>query len=180
MREIFEDKFKTLDLDTRQKIYSIIRDTPGIHFRELQRRSNQAVGALQYHVDVLLKKNLIRAERLGKFVRFFPVEQEPPAEEKITLSLLRQENVRKIILLLLSKKNVSIQKISAFLDLNPSTVFFHLQKLENANLLVRKRKGKKVYFSLINPEKAKELIIDYRHSFLDELVDSFVELWTQI
>jgi len=180
MREIFEDKFKALELDTRDKIYAIIRNAPGIHFRELQRRSNQAVGALQYHIDVLLKKNLIRAEKQGKFVRFFPVEQEPTQEEKTTLSLLRQDNVRKIILLLLSKKYVSLEKISAFLELNPSTVSFHLQKLQQANLLIKKRKGRKIYFSLVNPEKAKELIIDYKHSFFDSLVDSFVELWEKV
>ena len=42
-------------LTPRDKIYSIIVQNPGLHFREIQRRTNIATGALQYHLEYLKK-----------------------------------------------------------------------------------------------------------------------------
>ena len=179
VREVFEDKSRILQLDSRKKIYNIIKKSPGIHFRELKRRSKQAVGALQYHIDILDKHHLIKIKKEGKFARFFPVESNLSEEEKTTLSFLRHETTRKIILLLLTKKNVTNKRISAFLELSPSTISFHLQKLEEDNMIQKTRKGKMPYFSLVDQQKAKELLISYKKSFLDELVDSYVELWQE-
>jgi predicted transcriptional regulator len=45
---------------------------PGIHFRELQRIVRLANGSLQYHLDVLTRKGLLRKLKQGGYCRFFP------------------------------------------------------------------------------------------------------------
>ena len=175
-----DNREKALTLEVRKRISREISRSPGIHFRELQRRTHLAVGSLQYHLEVLQKVHLIKARKKGKFVRFFPVIGEQTEEEKETLSLLRDESVRKIVLLLLSKDKANNKQISDFLELSPSTVSFHLQKLGETGLIEKKRQGRQTFFALSEPEKAKEIIIGYRKSFLDEMVDSFVEVWQQM
>ncbi len=177
---MFDDREKVLKLEVRKKIMKEIAKSPGIHFRELQRRTKLAVGSLQYHLDVLQKVHLIKTVKKGKFVRFFPVIGEQTEEEKETLSFLRDDSVRKIVLLLLSKEQVNNKQISDFLALSPSTVSFHLQKLEEGGLIVKHRQGRQTFFSLIEPEKARELLIGYKKSFLDDMVDSFVEVWQEV
>jgi len=174
------DRDRALVLTTRKRLFDEIRAFPGIHFRELRRRTGLAIGSLQYHLDVLCKVRLIRAEKKGKFLRYFPLINEPNREEKETLSLLHEKNVRKIVLFLASKKRVTNKRLARFLHLSPSTVSFHMQKLLAANIVTKQRKGKRTYFSLVNPTLAKELIVTYRKSFLDKLVDSFVETWQEI
>lgn len=174
------DREKALALETRRKLFEEIRRFPGIHFRELRRRTGLAIGSLQYHLDVLCKTRLVRAEKRGKFIRYFPLIGEPSKEERETLSLLREKNVRKIVLYLADKKRATNKQLARFLELSPSTVSFHISKLISAGLVAKHRKGKKSYFVLANPELVKDVIITYKKSFLDKLVDSFVETWEGI
>ena len=174
------DRDKALELPTRKKLYSEIKKAPGIHFRELKRRTGLAIGALQYHLDVLVKARIIKAQKRGKFIRYFSVVGEHSESEKLTLGLLREESVRKIVLLLIEKKRATNSQLSRFLELAPSTVSFHMQKLLKAGLVEKKRTPKRTYFYLVNPGEAKGLLVSYKKSFLDELVDSFVEMWEEI
>ena len=59
-------------LEHRIRISGLILNSPGLHFREIQRRLSIATGALAYHLRVLADSGLIRSERHGRFLRFFP------------------------------------------------------------------------------------------------------------
>jgi len=174
------DREKALELPTRKKLYSQIKRAPGIHFRELKRRTKLAIGALQYHLDVLEKTRLIKVEKSGKFRRYFLTESRHTESETITLSLLREESVRKIVLLLIEKKRATNRQLSRFLELAPSTVSFHMQKLLKSGLVEKRRTKKRTYFILVNPDESKALLTSYRKSFLDDLVNAFVETWEEI
>ena len=50
-----DDFEEALALEVRRKIYEEIKASPGLHFRELQRRVGLATGSLQYHLDYLAK-----------------------------------------------------------------------------------------------------------------------------
>lgn len=169
-----------LFLDTRQRIFNLIEQNPGLHFREIQRRTNLAVGSLQYHLDYLVKKNLIKIEKRGKFTRYYTVGGVQLGESQATMSLLRQESLRKIAIFLLTKKRANNTKISEALGLSPSTISWHLEKLTTAGIIEKKRKGRKIFYKLVNPEETANLLRIYRKSFVDELVDNFVEIWEQI
>ena len=55
-----------------------------------------------------------------------------------------------------------------------------MQKLLKAGLVEKRRTPKRTYFYLVNPDEAKGLLVSYKKSFLDELVDSFVEMWEEL
>ncbi len=171
---------EALALDVRNKIYRAISKNPGLHFRELQRRSKVATGSLQYHLEFLQKRHLVRADRQGKFVRYYSVRGRQLGELQPIMNLLRQESLRKIMLFLLTKKRANNEKIAAVVGLSPSTVSWHMLKLVEAGIVEKRRVGRKTFFYIIEPERTAELLRSYKRSFLDEMVDGFVAMWEEL
>jgi len=164
-------------LSPRDKIFSTIIQNPGLHFREIQRRVDIATGALQYHVDYLKKKHLIYEKKEGKFSRFY-AHQEEKIDEKL-MNLLRQDQVRQIVLFLLTKRRATIKTIVKEMDISASTTKFHLKKLLDREVVVGKEQQGKTFYSLKEKEPIMVLLINYKESFLDALVDSFVGIWEE-
>lgn len=175
-----EDAPETLNLESRNKVYQIIEQSPGLHFRELQRRSGLAVGALQYHLETLQKNHLIRVEKQGGFNRYFSVRGTQLGASEKTMALLRQESARKIIIFLLEKKQASNFDIATAVQLSASTVSWQLAKLAEAGVVSEKRAGKKKMFFVNNPNETANLLVNYKKTFFDSLVDNFVETWQEI
>ena len=175
-----EQLSEALALGARNKIYRAISKSPGLHFRELQRRTKIATGSLQYHIDFLLKRHLINAEKNGKFVRYYSTRGPQLGEDKVTMGLLRQQSLRKIILFLLTKKRANNEKIAAAVGLSPSTVSWHMVKLVQGNLVEKRRVGRKTFFYIKDADNISALLSSYKKSFLDEMVDSFVDIWDEM
>jgi predicted transcriptional regulator len=175
-----EEKPESLALESRRKICEIIEQNPGLHFRELQRRSGSAVGALQYHLDTLQKNHLIRVEKQGRFNRYFSIRGVQLGGNEKTMSALRQESARKIIIFLLGKKEATNFDIAAAVQLSASTVSWQLSKLVDAEVAGEKRAGKQKLFFVNNPEETAKLLVDYKKTFFDSLVDNFVDTWQGI
>lgn len=177
---------KALQLDVRKRIYEIIETSPGLHFREIQRRSSLAVGSLQYHLDYLQKHHIIRTQTEGKFVRYYAVrgpsvETHPQAQVgQNMMAYLRHASTRKIIIFLLTEKRANNERIAEHIQLSPSTTSWHLDKLVEADILVRQREGRKTFFALTNPESARHLLVNFKQSFFDQAVDNFVELTMEL
>ncbi len=175
-----EQLSEALALGARNKIYRVISKSPGLHFRELQRRTKIATGSLQYHLDFLMKRRLIKAEKRGKFVRYYSTRGEQLGEDEGTIGLLRQPSLRKIILFLLSKKRANNEKIAVAVGLSPSTVSWHMLKLVQGGLVVKRRVGRKTFFYIQGADRIAGLLSTYKRSFLDEMVDSFCEIWDEM
>ena len=171
------DLEETMALSPRDRIYSMIIQNPGLHFREIQRRVDIATGALQYHIDYLKKKHLIYEEKEGKFSRFY-AHQEQKVNEKL-MNLLRQDQVRQIVLFLLTKRRATIKTIVQEMNLSTSTTKFHLQKLLDGEVVLEKSQQGKTFYSLKEKEPIMEILIIYKKSFLDSIVDNFVEIWEE-
>ena len=165
-------------LDVRKKIYNSLKRSPGLHFRELQRRTKLATGSLQYHLDYMLKRHLLKQEKDLKFTRFYLVRDSFEGQKE--MNVLRQESLRKIVLLLLEKKRANNTQVSRWIGVSPSTASWHLSKLLEKGVVEKTKKGRKAVYTLVEPEKAKEILVKYKRSFLDEMVDNFVEVWQQI
>ncbi len=167
-----------LQLDARKKIYNTIKKNPGLHFRELQRRVGIATGALQYHLDFLSKRHLVKNEKETKFIRYYLVRQQ--FEDTELMSLLRQESMRKILVFLTQKRFASNPSISSGIELSPSTTSWHIEKLVESGIVEKAHRGRKTFFKVKDKGRVAHILVDYRKSFLDEMVNNFVEVWEEI
>ena len=168
-------KKEILELDTRRKIYEVIRKFAGSHFREIERKSNLPSGTVKHHLIYLKKHGLIKEEKDGNYCRYFPISFK---ENKKLLGLLRQKRVREIILSILIHKNCNHKQIVQAVEISPSTVSWHLKKLVEKNIIRSIKERRKTFYSIIiDEEEIIKLLITYQESFLDVLVDSVIEMW---
>jgi predicted transcriptional regulator len=171
-----EHEKKVLELNTRKKIFDTVIRSAGSHFREIERRSGLSTGSVKYHLDYLTRHGLIRSEKDRNSLRYFP--REFRFEDQTLLSILRQKSARDILLFVLTNKQCNHQQIVQASGLSPSTVSWHVKKLEHAQILHVRRKGRMTFYEIsIDEDDIIKLLITYRNSFLDTMVDKVVEMW---
>ncbi len=173
IKAYFEKEKEVLLLDIRKRIYLSIERFPGLHFRELQRKNGIGVGNLDYHLNYLEKTNLIKSEKSKGNKRFY-IRGLDDCERNI-LGILRQKNFRKIILQLLNQKNISHKEITDYLEISPSSVTWYISQLVERTVLVMFEEENRKYYELNNKEEIIKVLIAYKESFVDRLVDNFVE-----
>lgn len=154
--------------------------SPGLHFREIQRRLHLANGALEHHLRTLLRSGSLESERDGQFVRFYP----PPIrhEERVYISILRQPRLREIITFLILRPGSDYRTIAQELNLSPSTITWHLKRLQQVGVVTRGKKNDSelICFQISEPERLTKILSAYRQSFLDKAVDSFLDTWENL
>ena len=94
------------------------------------------------------------------------------------MALLRQKSVRDILLYVLMHDNCNHEQIVQSVRLSPSTVSWHLKKLEVSGTILSRQEGRKTHYCLaIDKNEITKLLIAYQESFLDSVVDNIVEMW---
>jgi predicted transcriptional regulator len=174
--ESHELRKKMLEVGIRQKLFTLISECPGIHFRDAQRRTKTATGNLSYHLEHLVKAGLLETVRDGKYLRYYACN-EMSFEQKGILEFVRRKTDRHILLFLLQNETSTNEQLSEILHLSPSTISWHIKKLVDANILDAKAVGRKIIYSIRDSEFVSKVLIKYKESFLDKLVDRFVEMW---
>lgn len=170
---------EALELDNRRKIFRFVSENPGTYFREIQSNLELATGVLEYHLGYLVKKKLLSTEKDGKKVRYF-VSQEVPHPDKRALGLMRQKTPRRITVHALLNPNCSFQDLLSEFGISKSTLSFHLKKLERAEILGSTRKGRKKFYRVADPDETARILISYKSSFVDSVVDSFADVWLEV
>ncbi|MBI2580105.1 MAG: winged helix-turn-helix transcriptional regulator [Candidatus Aenigmarchaeota archaeon] len=172
-----EAQDRYLNLEVRRRLYNCISQSPGLHFREIQRRVGLATGSLDYHLHFLHKNGLLRTERQGKYLRYYTVAREWGEEERHVLSLLRNEKIRHILIYLIDNKKALPTRIAGHLNISNSTLSWYLKNLEEKGVITQTKRGRYRIYRVKEPEKIVKYIILHKASFLDEIVDRFAEAW---
>ncbi len=167
---------KSLELEKRKELYTLICASPGLHFREIQRRTESGTGQLDYHLEYLKKAGLVFSEKTGGYLRFYARTEITPDEKRI-LELLYHKSIRRILLQILENESCNHDALVKKLDISPSTISWHLNKIIDAGAVNKVVDGRKSVYSLADPELVVKVLIQYRESFMDSIVDRFIEMW---
>lgn len=173
------DEEAYVDIESRRSIYDCIRRSPGLHFREIQRRVGLATGSLDYHLHFLHKHGLVRTERTGKFLRYYPSNIAYAEQEKELLNLLRQETIRHILIYIIEKKRVNASRIASDLAISPSNLSRYLKILLEKNIVAQKKKGRFRFYAVADKKSIVSALVTYKASFLDKMVDRFIAAWEE-
>ncbi|MBI2045049.1 winged helix-turn-helix transcriptional regulator [Candidatus Pacearchaeota archaeon] len=174
--ENLNHKFReAITLDNRRKIYDLVRSNPGCHFREIERKIKMPYGTLRYHLNFLVKKELLIEKKDDNNIRYFSMEFN--SGDYDILSLLRQGSIRKILVFLATSKYCAHKDIVSFTGLSPSTVSWHLNKLLRKKIIARDDSKNWNYRLILDKENIIRILIVYKESFLDSLVNKAIEMW---
>ena len=165
-----------LELENRRKIYQLVSKFPGMYLREIEKELGLAMGVLEYNISYLEKKEILMVEREGGRKRYF-VKEDISFGDKATIAILRQEIPRRIVLHLMLNPNASFQDVLAQFKISKSTLSFHMKKLTEANIVGTEKEGRNTFYTVIDPENTARIILTYKASFLDSVVDRFAEVW---
>jgi predicted transcriptional regulator len=172
---MFKDEI--LENQRRSKIYAIIKKSPGLHIRNLQRIMGIPLTSLQYHLNYMARRNVILEEKSEHYTRYYckPLE----SGDKKILSVLRQRRLREIVMMILVGKKAKYRFIVETLKLPPSTISFYLKHLLDNQIIVRTKIGYENVYTLTDEDRIVKILIAYQSSFLDTLVDKWASTWLE-
>ena len=164
------------ELETRKRVYDLVASSPGLHLREIERSSGLPLGVVRYHLERLQREGLIFAQEDRYFKRFFPKNRVPNVPTE-TMAVLRQQSLRRILLHLLNKPGATHEQLRTELQLPPSTLSTYLSTLVTKGTVRRERRGRENLYFVVDEESVIKVLLVYRPSFLDKLVDSAISLY---
>lgn len=132
-----------------------------------------SIGVLEYHLNNLVQRGLLTVDKGESFSRYFPGGQIDKSKQRI-LSALRQEIPRGMILFLLRKPGATHGELLANFSISGGTLSYHVSKLVSMGVMKVEKVGRESRMTVIDPDKVADLLIVYRRTFLDKLVDDFV------
>jgi predicted transcriptional regulator len=138
-----------------------------------------SVGDLQYHLHQLEKNGLISFHEEGQRKRYF-VKSEVEYEDREILSLMRMKTPRRIAIFLLLNPDSSFKMILSEFSFTKGALSFHLKRLLKANIIIKDKIGSEVVYRIADEDRVSRVLITYKSSILDEVLDGFVDIWTNI
>ena len=162
------------EVTTRRRIYEEIILNPGLHFRELQARLNMPTGVLEYHLSVLEREGIVVSKMDGRYRRLFPNTTMTRDERRI-MGILRSKIGRHIVIFLIENGKTKHGDLAKSLNISPSTLSYHISKLMKGGIIGREIAGRETYYFVLDEGIVARVIIKYRRSFLDILVDNFAD-----
>lgn len=170
-------KEEILENENRRKIYAVIEGSPGIHLRELQRVLNMPLTTMEYHLSYMSRKKIIYSETDTHYKRYYakPLDDE----DKKVISALRQKRLREIVLLILSNGKAKYQFMADYLKVPHSTLSFYLKYLVDNGILLKEKVGYETIYTVKDDDKVVKVLVAYKASFLDKLIDKAVAMWLE-
>jgi len=130
--------------ENRLNIINQILRNPGIHHNELLRNCDLQKGQLQWHLDVLLKYNIIKKEKYGQFTIYFPITTSFDANEYLENLIAKSKTTSEILTIIKENPGINSSEISRILNLSRNTVKYHIDKLSGEKLVRLTKKGRKI------------------------------------
>lgn len=168
-----------LGLASRRRIYDALVGAPGLHFRQLERTLSMAKGTLEYHLRQMERAELLVTREDGRYKAYYP-NADLDRRDRDVLYWLRQAMPRRIALEVAHEPGLTFQELAQRLPISKSTLSFHVHKLVGAGVLGGQPAGRSVAYDCTDPERIKRLVLRYRSSFVDDVVDRFAEAWLDL
>lgn len=156
----------------RAEILEAVATTPGIHLRGVERAVDLPLGQVVYHLDRLQRMGMVNSQRDRGFRRFYTTGDVARGEKR-WLAALRHETPRRIVLELLRQHGQSHKQLREAVGVAGSTLSFHLQRLVEAEILVRRRESGMVY-EVADAGTLRSVLAEHHASFGDPALDAYV------
>ncbi|MDD4127501.1 MAG: winged helix-turn-helix transcriptional regulator, partial [Methanomicrobium sp.] len=143
----------------KEELYSLIEGNPGLHYRELQRKSFLKNGTFEYHINQMESEGLIKSVKDKSKVRYFTTGFELSPDKLKYISVMKTESLRKIIFLIYFNVSMNNTEIADELELSKSVISENLKYLCEANIIEAKKTGKFTYYNV--SDKYSDRIFEY-------------------
>ncbi len=136
---------KILTKDTNPKLQEIvfyIKENPGCLESEVAEDLNLKRGTLRYYLARLNSDKRINTVKKGRIKGIFHITYSKAEDQKLLCLHKKNENRRKLIELLTKKPGITGQELSSELEIDKSTVHWHVKELHADNLVNFEKDGR--------------------------------------
>jgi predicted transcriptional regulator len=160
----------------RDQILNFVMKNPGYHFRGIQRALRVPTGVLQYHLNLLIKDNEIITREINGTTCYFP-NRTLKEEQFIIFSHLRNGVRNRILRVMLDGRARSPSELLKEVTVSAPTLSYHLSLMVEDGILEKILLEKGVGYRIKDLELFRGLILAYKESFADRLIQDFISLW---
>lgn len=133
-----------LENDVRRATYDAVVTSPGTHLAGVASLVNVAASTVRYHAHVLERAGLVRSETDRGKRRLYPAHGEVCAVG----TALTDQPAARLVRVVDEREPIRVGDIATALDRAPSTVSYHLDRLEVDDVVTRERTGEAVEVTL--------------------------------
>lgn len=126
--------------DKRSAAFELIQQSPGVNLSSLAERLDIPLSTARHHLRVLEREGLVKDRKISGKRRFVALGTE--ASE--TIAAAHDTATARVLRVLARRGPSSVSALAEYLDRDPSTVTYHLKRLESASLVDRHRDGRSV------------------------------------
>jgi predicted transcriptional regulator len=162
-----------LELETRRKIFTLLKKNPGINLSKIAKILNLRVSLVEYHLRYLEKHDMVQSDTHTGFKRYI-VTGEVKSIQKKNFSLLRQKNLLIIVLFLIKKGKANHKQILQQMDISPATLSYHLNRLIKNKIIDVDKQGTSHIYKIIDSNELIAWLIEYKPY---NLLDGFNDIW---
>ena len=167
-----------LALETRRRLFDVVRTTPGLSAREIQRGAGTGWGETVYHLERLEESGLLQRERGGHQDFYFAASV--PLGERTLLRLARSAAVRRILVTVLDRPGRTLPEIAEGTAMSLSRASIHLRRLLDTGVVASGQRDRWRTFSVVEPERVARLLVLYRAGFQDDWIDRLSGAWADL
>ena len=125
----------------RLRIFNLIKENPGIYRNKLVEKVNSCPFVVNWHLSILKKFQLIRERKIDGHISYFKFSMSKSNDE-IYYTILKDKCLRILDYLNINSKGVTKYRIIKSLNMHYNTVNKYLNKLEEFDLLIKKKDAK--------------------------------------
>lgn len=165
---------RTRRVNSRKRaLLGIIARNPGIHLRDLERKSGIALGALRNLLDGLMESEIIDEIEANGTRTFFP-SRGIEREDRLIVALLRKPHLRSIVELLLEQESMTRKELSNVSGVPRTTLRSHLETLAQSDIINLEKS-----ITLIDSNRMNRLLVLTRTGLLERMIESVIEIFDE-
>lgn len=168
-----------LALNRRRLIYRQISQNPGTYLREMESALGLSVGDLQYHLGQLERAGLVTSHDDGRRKGYFAASEVQYFDRPV-ISVIRMRTPRRIIMHLLIHPDSTFRDILAGFNFTKGALSFHMKRLVTSGIVSRSKREAEQVYRVAEPERIGRLLVTYRESFADDMLDGIADLLARI
>lgn len=145
------DDSDPLENEVRRTVYETVLDEPGKYVSRIAIDTDTPESTVRYHVRILEDETLVETRKIRGKRRVFPANA---ADASVEIAM-HDEVTADVLETIERTEPASVSTLADALDRSPSTVSYHVSRLEESGLITRDRDGSHVLVSLTRPTRTR-------------------------
>lgn len=180
---LYEKRIKARDKRTRairRRISGIIMQNPGLHLSKIAELLDMSIPLTDYHLTHMEKHGELTSVKddRGYYKRYYLATSGIGIQDKKVLEVLQKKIPLQIVVFLLQHSYLKHKEILKRLDIAPSTLSYHINRMVESEILEVRSHGKEKGYSLANVDEVIRILKKYElHIEFQLAVERFKDLW---